>query len=145
MTVQERLYSRIKKNELDCWVWQGCVIRRYGGIKIAGKMKRAHRISWELTNGPIPDGLFVCHHCDVPLCINPDHLFLGTHTDNMRDMIKKGRKSKIVWNTNKTHCKQGHTFNEQNTRYYVWKDKEHRCCRTCDRLRPRREKSQWLI
>lgn len=64
----------------------------YGVIKVGNKKVRAHRFSWELFVGPIPDGLHVLHRCDNPRCINYDHLFLGTDQDNMSDMIAKGRK-----------------------------------------------------
>ncbi len=63
----------------------------YGNIRVHRKSKRAHRVSYERSIGPIPKGLFVLHRCDNPPCINPDHLFLGTHTDNVQDCIDKGR------------------------------------------------------
>lgn len=79
-----------------CWIWTGAVDNNnYGRFGVNGK---AHRISYELYNGKINDGLLVCHKCDVRQCVNPDHLFLGTQYDNMRDMIIKGRKN---YNTGK--------------------------------------------
>lgn len=63
----------------------------YGATSPKGKYKLVHRVAWEVANGPIPKGMFVLHRCDVRTCINPDHLFLGTHKDNMRDMQQKRR------------------------------------------------------
>jgi hypothetical protein len=81
----------------DCWEWTGNRIKDgYGTIgdrDTVCKRVYAHRLSWEIHFGPIPDGLFVCHHCDNRLCVRPDHLFLGTFTDNMQDMVQKGRQA----------------------------------------------------
>lgn len=79
-----------------CWLWfkgwtEQTPSHRYGWLCAKGKVVRAHRYSWELHNGPIPKGLLVCHKCDTPACVNPKHLFLGTHKDNMQDCSKKGR------------------------------------------------------
>lgn len=94
--------------ETNCWIWQatktGRGIAKYGYLKVNKTMKVAHRISYEIFKGPIPDGLNVCHKCDVYSCVNPDHLFLGTQIDNMKDMIKKGRSSKNIGENN-IQCK----------------------------------------
>jgi len=73
-----------------CWVWLGYG-NRYGQLMVDGQMILAHRLSWEIHNGEIPDGMNVLHTCDNPPCTNPKHLFLGTHLDNMKDMAAKGR------------------------------------------------------
>lgn len=79
-----------------CWPWlRGRHTFGYGEFTLNEKSSApAHRIAWELINGPIPDGLFVLHSCDNPPCVNPKHLFLGTQMDNMQDMIQKGRAKK---------------------------------------------------
>lgn len=92
MAILHRIISRCKVNlETGCWEFQGARIDGYGRIKIKGKTAGVHRVAWEAFNGPVPQGLFVCHHCDNPPCVNPDHLFVGTNRDNMVDMCEKGR------------------------------------------------------
>ncbi len=74
----------------ECWFWSGDAAH-YGKVKLHGRWYVAHRLSYELHNGPIPDDLIVCHSCDRPGCVNPGHLFVGTYKDNSSDMIQKGR------------------------------------------------------
>ncbi len=77
-----------------CWVWtkHRCVLG-YGKFKDKGCVPwLAHRFSWRLVHGSLPDNLCICHHCDNPSCVNPDHLFLGTPKDNVKDMTVKGRR-----------------------------------------------------
>jgi transposase-like protein len=87
----ERFWARVVKGD-GCWEWGGARNRAgYGKIMVQRAVIPAHRFSWQLTNGPIPEGLYVLHTCDNPPCVNPAHLFVGTHSDNMADMVAKGR------------------------------------------------------
>lgn len=79
------------------------IASRYGSVYINGKPTPTHRAVWSLTHGPIPAGMCVCHRCDVPRCVNIDHLFLGTHQENMADMMAKGRKRGLAGEDNPTH------------------------------------------
>lgn len=91
---EQRFHEKyIIDEETGCWLWQAARSGRgYGTMKIGGRKEAAHRISYELHKGPIPDGLLGCHKCDVRLCVNPEHIFLGTNMDNTQDMINKGRQ-----------------------------------------------------
>jgi hypothetical protein len=88
--IAERFWEKVDRTG-DCWLWTGSG-DRYGHVRLNGKIVQAHRVAWELTNGPIPEGLQCLHTCDRPLCVNPEHLWLGTRSDNMLDMVAKGRK-----------------------------------------------------
>lgn len=89
----KRLYENMTVLDSGCWIWNGATgSSGYGQIKTFGKYSGTHRLSYELHNGAIPDGLEVMHSCDNRRCINPEHLNIGTHLENMRDMIVKGRK-----------------------------------------------------
>ncbi|MCK5445678.1 MAG: HNH endonuclease [Rhodospirillaceae bacterium] len=93
LPIQERFEMYISPEPMSgCWLWAAsCHKWGYGRFRVGSKKKLAHRVSWEIYNGPIPDGLCVLHKCDVPECVNPDHLFLGTNADNAADRSAKGR------------------------------------------------------
>jgi hypothetical protein len=100
-------WKKVDKSAGDdqCWIWtgakQGGRSGRYGAFQMGWKtQKRAHRLSYEMTYGSIPEGLMVCHSCDTPLCVNPAHLFLGDAKANVADMVSKGRHVRCVGNAN---------------------------------------------
>lgn len=93
-TLEERFWAKVRKTD-DCWTWTaGGDVDGYGAFSRNRQPVKAHRYSWELHFGPIADGLWVLHRCDNPRCVRPDHLFLGTHTENMADMKRKGRSQR---------------------------------------------------
>ena len=127
MTLREKFDSFVDKAE-ECWSWRGAHSDRgYTQIWQRGKVHRAHRVAYQLFVGPIPAGKCVCHFCDNPGCVNPSHLFLASHSQNMKDCALKRRHN----NSRKTHCSRGHEFTAGNThvdRYNGW---ERRGCKKC--------------
>jgi len=93
-SLEDRFWSFVTKTP-TCWLWTGCTDHfGYGWISEKGKPEKAHRISFRIHNGPIPKGKQVLHTCDDPPCTRPDHLYLGTHKDNMKDMADRGRMAR---------------------------------------------------
>ncbi len=87
---KKRFWDKVDRSG-HCWNWTaGKAGKGYGSFWLEGKNVRAHRFVYSLLYGNIPDGLFICHHCDNPLCVKPSHLFLGTNSDNIRDSVAKG-------------------------------------------------------
>lgn len=97
MTLKERFYEKVALIPFhSCWEWVGNrKLSGYGRIDFQKKSYLAHRLSWEIHRGEVPRGMFVCHKCDNPSCVNPDHLFIGSHQENMDDMRRKGRCRRI--------------------------------------------------
>jgi hypothetical protein len=147
--IEERLARRLVLRDSGCLEWTGfTTVDGYGHIAFNKTMIETHRLAWTLVNGAIPPGVKVLHHCDNPPCCQtaptegfPDgHLFPGTQADNVADMMAKGRHvPRGTYASPKTHCKQGHSFDEANT--YVGKNGR-RNCRACNRVAVARYKAR---
>jgi len=91
------ILAMVRKEPRGCWVWLGHIHEgKYGTVHFEGRRYMAHRLVWNLLRGEIPTGMVACHTCDNPPCCNPDHIFLGTLTDNCEDMVKKNRQARGV-------------------------------------------------
>lgn len=139
----DRLVAKTVIDEGGCWLWQGSLhtstkypAGHHGLTMLNNKSISTHRAMWIAVHGSIPAGLHVCHRCDVPRCINPEHLWLGTHQDNMADMNRKGRNPMVGM----THCRRGHPFDEQNTYYRL--DGRGRVCRICNNASTRKSEER---
>jgi len=94
-TLKESFESKFEKGNVEkCWNWKGAISHGYGSLRFKGKHYIASRAAYEVYISVINDDLLVCHKCDNPLCVNPNHLFLGTELDNMKDMVSKNRSAK---------------------------------------------------
>ena len=129
--VERFLESYEMVTESGCWIWTKAVEQQEYPIFWSTTKKgtvRGHRYSYELFVGPISDGLLICHRCDVTCCVNPGHLFPGTHTDNYMDAEKKGRNR---GNIRLPHCMRGHVYTPETT---IMAADGKRRCRICSRL-----------
>ena len=127
---KQKIADNIEIDSNGCWLWLKCKGRNgYGQIWFNGKLHRVHRVSYEFFIGTIPDGLHLDHLCRVRHCCNPLHLEPVTQAENIRrgDTGKHSGKYSGKYNSSKTHCRRGHEFSEENTRWY----KNGRYCRSC--------------
>lgn len=108
-TLADRFWTKVSKRGVDeCWEWMAFKdAQGYGKISVNSSPRLAHRVSYEIHHGPIPDGMFACHRCDNPGCVNPGHIFIGQPIDNIKDMHDKGRAVYPPINAGKDHgmCK----------------------------------------
>jgi hypothetical protein len=138
----ERIKARCTMTASGCWHWGGTKNNKgYGVIGFSENKKSrpqfVHRVVAKIAYGPIPAGMIVCHHCDVRRCCNPAHLYIGTHADNSRDAVQRGRLVNVMCmqNTAKTHCPQGHEYAGRNLIFHKRNapnvNRTYRTCRAC--------------
>jgi len=126
-SLEERFWAKVVKAD-GCWKWLGAKTQGYGNLAKGRRGEgiiRAPRLSYQIHFGEIPEGMVVRHKCDNPECTNPDHLEIGTHADNMADIVNRRRHH----THSQTHCINGHAFNDQNT--YTHPKTGHRYCKVC--------------
>lgn len=155
----DRFWEKVNKTE-DCWIWMKSKDGSgYGTISYLGKVYKAHRLSYELEFGSFDKSLRVLHLCDNPSCIRPSHLFLGSQSDNMIDMVKKGRHGKgqleipsyedfcKIPSKRKVSnfCKNGHEYSKENTRIKYIGQRLVRVCRTCQRNSAKKDMVRYKV
>lgn len=130
--IEQRFHKKYQKCEkTGCWLWVSNFSKDgYGRLKFKGVTTLANRFSYALHNGAFKKDLLVCHSCDVPRCVNPNHLWLGTCAENHKDRDAKGRQAGMK----KTHCPKGHEYAGQNLAIYIDKSlNKSRRCKECHR------------
>lgn len=134
MTETERVKKVFEKKSIvnektGCIEFTGGKRKGYGVLRFRGKTDMAHRVSYMITKGHIPKGMFICHKCDNPACFNPKHLYLGTPKLNMEDKMSKGRF--FNGHSAKTHCIHGHEYTKENTTLRKTESKGKKPWRAC--------------
>ena len=134
-------WDRVDKTG-ECWLWLSSKHPSgVGYVQFRGKPSYAPIVAWIESHGPIPEGMEICHHCDTPACVRPEHIFAATHAENMKDMQRKGRSRR-----KETHCHRGHEFARDG---FYWIGTQRRC-RPCQRTamaayRTRRRNTEALL
>jgi hypothetical protein len=132
--LENRFFKKVNKTN-ECWLWTAYKNNNgYGVIRENGVNVLAHRLSLTLSGVDLPDDKNALHKCDVPACVNPEHLYVGTQKENIRDLVNRGRHCNQ--NTRKTHCIHGHEFTDAN----IIRTKKGRHCRECNRIALRKRK-----
>ena len=142
MDTEQRFWNQVDIREPhECWPWKGRVNsrHRYGKFRIKRIEYAAHRKAYEYANGADPGEAFVCHRCDNPPCCNPNHLWLGTHVENMFDCRMKGRLNSNI----PTHCPKGHPRTPQNLLVTLHRGRQRRRCRQCYNAREAAKYRAW--
>lgn len=152
--IRARFFAKVAdaSDPAACWIWKGGTAERgYGVFYLEGRNRRATQVSWELHHGkPFPPKMQACHTCDHPPCVNPAHLFVGDHSSNARDAMKKGRFKFAhdqpgwePWQKKATHCAKGHEYTPENTKHEMGRGNQFRRCRTCLTANRHRAMKRW--
>jgi len=138
----ERFWANVHKTA-NCWFWIGYRSRSYGAFYVGGERNvGAHIFSWVLHNGAIPEGQQILHRCDIPQCVNPAHLILGTQSENIKDSIEKGSHANLFKAETRTNCKAGHNMSVVG---YYRSMNGYRACKECKRETNRQSKNRKVV